>query len=204
VLAGGVERPYPSGHAALISRIAAEGLVIAEVAPGSAPMKSRFLARNRLIAGLTRGTVVVEADLRSGSRNTVTHAVTACRPVGAFPGPVTSMMSAGCHEELRNGRAILVTSVDEVVDLVGDLGADAAEPARGEVRPGDDLSPVDAAVLEAVPFRSAVPLDDIVRLAAHASLTVRAALGRLEQLGLVTESAGTWRKRPQRRRPKAG
>ena len=203
VLAGGVERPYPSGHAALISRIAADGLVIAEVAPGSAPMKSRFLARNRLIAGLTRGTIVVEADLRSGSRNTVTHAVAACRPVGAVPGPVTSMMSAGCHEELRNGRAVLVTSVDEVIDLVGDLGDDAVETGRGPVRPGDDLPPVDAAVLEAVPFRSAVPLDDIVRSAAHATLTVRAALGRLEQLGLVTESAGTWRKRPQRT-PRAG
>jgi DNA processing protein len=200
VLAGGVERPYPSGHAALISRIASEGLVVAEVAPGSAPMKSRFLARNRLIAGMTRGTVVVEADLRSGSRNTVTHAVEAGRPVGAVPGPVTSMMSAGCHEELRNGRAILVTSVDEVIDLVGDLGADACEPARGPARPEDDLSPVDTAVLEAVPFRSAVPLDDIARSAAHAPLTVRAALGRLERLGLVSESAGTWRKRARRRR----
>jgi DNA processing protein len=96
-----------------------------------------------------------------------------------------------------------VTSVDEVIDLVGDLGADAAEPAHGEVRPDDGLPPVDAAVLEAVPFRSGVPLDDIVRSAAHATLTVRAALGRLEQLGLVTESAGTWRKRP-RRRARAG
>jgi DNA processing protein len=199
VLAGGVERPYPSGHAALISRIAADGLVVAEVAPGSAPMKTRFLARNRLIAGMTRGTVVVEADLRSGSRNTVSHAVDAGRPVGAVPGPVTSMMSAGCHEELRNARAVLVTSVDEVIDLVGDLGGDACGPARGPVLLEDDLSPVDTAVLEAVPFRSAVPLDEIVRSAAQAPLTVRAALGRLERLGLVTESSGTWRKRPQRR-----
>ena len=65
----------------------ASGLVVSEVAPGSAPMKSRFLARNRLIAGMTRGTVVVEADLRSGSRNTVKHAIEAGRPVGAVPGP---------------------------------------------------------------------------------------------------------------------
>lgn len=199
VLAGGVERPYPSGHAALISRIAADGLVVSEVAPGSAPMKTRFLSRNRLIAGMTRGTLVVEADLRSGSRNTVKHAIEAGRPVGAVPGPVTSMTSAGCHQEIREERAVLVTSVDEVIDLVGDIGVDACEPARGPSRPEDDLPPVDTVVLDAVPFRSGLTLDAIVRSCAHAPLTVRAALGRLERLGLVSESAGTWRKRPQRR-----
>jgi DNA processing protein len=199
VLASGVERPYPSGHAALLSRIARDGLVVSEVAPGSAPMKSRFLARNRLIAGMTRGTVVVEADLRSGSRNTVKHAIEAGRHVGAVPGPVTSMASAGCHQEIRDLRAVLVTSAEEVIDLVGDIGDDAHEPGRGPVRPGDDLPQLDASVLEAVPFRSGLTLDAIVRQVAHAPLTVRAALGRLERLDLVSESAGTWRKRPQRR-----
>jgi len=199
VLAGGVERPYPSGHATLISRIARDGLVVSEVAPGSAPMKSRFLARNRLIAGMTRGTIVVEADLRSGSRNTVKHAIEAGRHVGAVPGPTTSMTSAGCHQEIRDGRAVLVTSADEVIDLVGDLGDDACEPARGPVRPEDDLPPLDASVLEVVPFRSGLTLDAVVRQVALAPLMVRAALGRLERQGLVTESAGTWRKRPQPR-----
>jgi DNA processing protein len=199
VLAGGVERPYPSAHATLISRIARDGLVVSEVAPGSAPMKSRFLARNRLIAGMTRGTVVVEADLRSGSRNTVKHAIEAGRHVAAVPGPTTSMTSAGCHQEIRDGRAVLVTSADEVIDLVGDLGDDACEPARGPVRPDDDLPPLDASVLEVVPFRSGLTLDAIVRQVAHAPLMVRAALGRLERGGLVTESAGTWRKRPRSR-----
>ncbi|GAA1969512.1 DNA-processing protein DprA [Terrabacter lapilli] len=199
VLAGGVERPYPSAHATLIARIARDGLVVSEVAPGSAPMKSRFLARNRLIAGMTRGTVVVEADLRSGSRNTVKHAIDAGRNVGAVPGPITSMTSSGCHQEIRDGRAVLVTSASEVIDLVGDLGDDACEPARGPVLPEDALPSLDASVLEAVPFRSALPLDAIVRSAAQSPLAVRAALGRLERLGLVTESAGTWRKRPQRR-----
>jgi DNA processing protein len=199
VLAGGVERPYPAAHATLISRIARDGLVVSEVAPGSAPMKSRFLARNRLIAGMTRGTIVVEADLRSGSRNTVKHAIEAGRHVGAVPGPTTSMTSAGCHQEIRDGRAVLVTSADEVIDLVGDLGDDACEPVRGPVRPEDDLPPLDASVLEVVPFRSGLTLDAVVRQVALAPLTVRAALGRLERQGLVTESAGTWRKRPQPR-----
>jgi DNA processing protein len=113
------------------------------------------------------------------------------------------MTSAGCHQEIRDGRAVLVTSADEVIDLMGDLGDDACEPARGPVRPEDDLPPLDASVLEVVPFRSGQTLDAIVRQVAHAPLMVRAALGRLERGGLVTESAGTWRKRPQPRPAKA-
>ena len=199
VVAGGVERAYPAAHADLIGRIAGEGLVVSEVAPGSAPMKSRFLSRNRLIAGLTRGTVVVEADLRSGSRNTVSHATDIGRPVGAVPGPVTSMASSGCHQEVRDGRAVLVTSPAEIIDLVGDLGVDACEPARGQVLDTDALSPLDAAVLEALPFRAAVDLDAVVRATAQGPLTVRAALVRLEAGGFVTRVGAGWRKQPRRR-----
>ncbi|GAA5024966.1 DNA-processing protein DprA [Terrabacter aeriphilus] len=199
VLAGGVDRPYPVGNADLLARIAQEGLVVSEVAPGSAPMRSRFLSRNRLIAGMTRGTVVVEADLRSGSRNTVKHAIEAGRPVGAVPGPITSMTSSGCHQEIRDQRAVLVTSAAEIVDLVGDIGDDACEPARGPAQPGDELPPVDAAVLEAVPFRAGVTLDALVLATALAPLIVRAALGRLERAGFVAETTGTWRKRPRNR-----
>jgi DNA processing protein len=198
VLAGGVERPYPAAHAALINRIAQHGLVVSEVAPGSAPMKSRFLSRNRLIAGMTRGTVVVEADLRSGSRNTVRHATVAGRPVGAVPGPITSMASSGCHQEIRDGRAVLVTSAEEVIDLVGDIGADACEPLHGPVLPGDELSLLDAAVLEAVPFRVGTDLDRLVVATAQPPMGIRSALGRLERAGLVIESEGRWRKRPVR------
>jgi DNA processing protein len=198
VLAGGVERPYPVAHSALIKRIAQQGLVVSEVAPGSAPMKSRFLSRNRLIAGMTRGTVVVEADLRSGSRNTVKHAIVAGRPVGAVPGPITSMTSSGCHQEIRDGRAVLVTSADEVIDLVGDLGVDACEPLHGPVRPDDGLSLLDAAVLEAVPFGAGIDLDRLVVATAQTPLGIRAALGRLERARLVSEAEGRWRKRPVR------
>jgi DNA processing protein len=196
VVAGGVDRLYPVANAALLRRVAAEGLVVSEAAPGAAPMKSRFLSRNRLIAALTRGTIVVEADLRSGSRNTVTHAEGLARPVGAVPGPVTSMTSAGCHQEIRKGRAVLVTSVDEVIDLVGTIGADACDEPRAGDTEVDRLAPEDKAVLEAVPYRRPVPLDVISREAARAPLSVRAALARLEDAGLVIGEAGTWRKTP--------
>ncbi len=204
VVAGGVDRPYPAANAGLLRRIADVGLVVSEAAPGAAPMKARFLSRNRLIAALTRGTVVVEADLRSGSRNTVTHATGLSRPVGAVPGPITSMMSAGCHQEIRDQKAVLVTSVDEVIDLVGDLGDDACEEPRAADTDVDRLPVEDRAVLEAVPYRRSVALDVIARDAARPPLVVRAALARLEQARLVIGQSGTWRKAPSpRRRPAA-
>jgi DNA processing protein len=198
VVAGGVERPYPAVHRDLLERIASTGLVVSEVAPGSAPMRSRFLSRNRLIAALTRGTIVVEADLRSGSRNTVTHASDLARPVGAVPGPVTSMMSSGSHQEIRDGRAMLVSSADEIIDLVGRIGADACEPPRGAVLDRDRLGPTDVKVLDAVPFRAGVDLDTVVRVTTEAPLVVRAALARLESEGFVRQTDHGWRKRPRR------
>lgn len=118
VLAGGVDRAYPVAHSQLISTIVETGAVVSEVAPGSAPTRPRFLLRNRLIAAMSAGTVVVEAGLRSGSLNTAGTAEKLGRPVGVVPGPVTSMVPAGCHQASREGMAVLVTDVPEVLDLV--------------------------------------------------------------------------------------
>ena len=112
-LAGGVDRPYPAGHANLIERITANGAVVSEVPPGSAPTKWRFLERNRLIAATSQGLVVVEAGWRSGSLNAAGHAIGLNRPVMAVPGPVTSAASAGCHRLITEG-ATLVTSADDI------------------------------------------------------------------------------------------
>jgi DNA processing protein len=116
-LAGGVDRYYPSGHEALLTRIAESGAVVSELPVFSAPTKWRFLARNRLIAASAKATVVVEAGWRSGSLNTAGHAIALGRPVGAVPGPVTSAASAGCHRLIREHGAVLVTSAEEVVGL---------------------------------------------------------------------------------------
>lgn len=196
VLAGGVERPYPAAHGPLLDRIARDGAVMSEVAPGSAPMKSRFLSRNRLIAALTAGTVIVEAGLRSGSLNTARHANDLSRPVGAVPGPVTSMSSAGCHQAVRDSSAVLVTSADEIIELVGTIGDDACEPPRGPEEPGDDLDPHQKRVLEALPVRKAVDLDSLAAATTLSPFTVRVALGRLSALDLACSEAGRWRKKP--------
>ena len=83
--------------------------------PGQLPQRRRFLARNRLIAALTAGTVVVEAGLRSGALNTARHARELGRPVMAVPGPVTSSASGGCHQLIRDGQATCITCAADVI-----------------------------------------------------------------------------------------
>jgi DNA processing protein len=205
VVAGGVDRAYPAGHDSLMARLAETGAVVSEVPPGSAPTRGRFLQRNRLIAALASGTVVVEAALRSGSLNTARTAALLGRPVGAVPGPVTSPGSAGCHALLRDGVAVLVTDADEVADLVGRIGGDAAEPRRGRASPTDDLDPLAARVLDALPVRSGRPVDRLCAAAGLDPASVQAALGRLALLGLAEREGAGWRVvRPARpRRPPA-
>lgn len=126
-LAGGADRAYPSGNAPLITRIAREGAVLAEVPPGGTPTKWRFLQRNRLIAAVSRATVVLEAGWRSGSLNTAGHAAALGRPLGAVPGPVTASTSAGCHRLIREYDAQLVTDLDSILELLP-LGAATGAP----------------------------------------------------------------------------
>ena len=203
VLAGGVERPYPSSHAALIARIVEVGAVISEVAPGSAPTKTRFLQRNRMIATMGRGTVVVEAGLRSGSLNTARTAAEHGRVVAAVPGPVTSMMSAGCHEAIRSGMAQLVTDAAEAAEAIGDYGSDLAPQRRGPTYPGDDLGEPEVRVLSALPVRKGVPVS---RLAVSSGLSlteVRSILGRLDLSSLAERHGEGWRRGPAASRARA-
>ena len=129
VLACGVDYPYPAGHAGLFADIAAHGLVISEWPPGRHPARLRFLIRNRTIAALTRGTVIVEAGERSGALNTARHAAELGRPLMAVPGPVTSAQSAGCHRIIRDWGATCVTCAADVIEMLAPLGT--ADPLRG-------------------------------------------------------------------------
>lgn len=193
VLACGVDRVYPAAHADLIGQISRVGAVITEVPPGSAPTRPRFLARNRLIAGLATGTVVVEAGLRSGSLSTLRKATEIGRPVGAVPGPVTSMVSAGCHRAIREEGAVLVTDAAEVVDLLGDLGGeDLAPDKRGPERVEDRLDPIPMRVWSTLsPSRSRT----VAELTVQAGLStseVLAALGELQTRGMAELLLDGW------------
>lgn len=120
VLAGGIDRLYPAGNAKLLQAIVENGgALLSELPPGALPMKSRFLARNRLIAALSSVTVVVEAAWRSGSLSTAHHALEVGRTVGAVPGPITSAQSAGCHRLLKEGPVEVVSDPRDIVTLLG-------------------------------------------------------------------------------------
>jgi len=115
VLACGVDVPYPAGHAELLNAIATQGAVVSEWPPGRTATRLRFLGRNRVIAALAAGTLVVEAGQRSGALNSARHARDLGRPLMAVPGPITSELSAGCHTVIRDWRGMLVTSAAEVI-----------------------------------------------------------------------------------------
>ena len=149
VLAGGVDVPYPRAHTALLARIVDEGAVVSESPPGESVRRQRFLSRNRLIAALGRATLVVEAAERSGTTATARAASAMNRPVLAVPGPVTSAASAGCHRMIRDGRALLVSDVPDLLDMLdlthdegaGTTAARARAQCVAHPDPGPPASP---------------------------------------------------------------
>jgi DNA processing protein len=190
VLACGIDRAYPPGNARLLARIAEQGLLIAELPPGEHPTPSRFVTRNRVIAALTRGTVVVEAALRSGALVTARAAERLGRHVMGIPGPATSALSAGVHQLLR-GQAHLVTDADEIVELVGEIGELAPE-RRGPVVPRDLLSPETAGVLAAVPAHGVVSAEGVALAAVTGKDDAIVRLYELQALGFVERRGTGW------------
>ncbi|MCX4696784.1 DNA-processing protein DprA [Streptomyces sp. NBC_01408] len=200
VLACGVDVAYPRGHAGLLGRIAGQGLVLGELPPGSHPTPSRFVLRNRVIAALTRGTVVVEAAHRSGALVTARRARDLGRFTMGVPGPATSALSAGVHELLR-GEAVLVTDAAEVAELVGGMGELAPE-RRGPVFARDLLGPDTSRVLEALPAGRPAQLDAV---ALASGISVDEVIGRLYELhslGFVERQGDGWQL--SRQRPDGG
>jgi DNA processing protein len=196
VLACGVDRAYPASHRALLDHLAEHHAVVAETPPGCAPTKLRFLARNRMIAALSVGTVVVEAAVRSGALNTATWAEQLHRTVMGVPGPVTSEPSEGVHELLRGGGATLVTRADDVLELVGRAGEHLTEPRRAPVRDRDRLPRRDQQVLDAVPVLRPAATEAIARTSGIGVAEVGGCLERLEGRSLVVATAGGWRLAP--------
>lgn len=216
VSAAGLDRPYPAGNASLYGRAVEAGLVISESPPGAAPHRRRFLTRNRLIAALSTGTVVVEAARRSGAANTAGHCIALGRPLMAVPGPVTSPMSAGCHELLRRDAdpALLVTCVDDVMAVVGSIGeiSEASEtgqpggvgnaggagaggtPAHRDVRGElDRLDPLARRVFDGLPASRPARPDQIAQRCGVTALEVIRALPVLDLAGLIESSESGYR-----------
>ncbi|MEV1024068.1 DNA-processing protein DprA [Streptomyces sp. NPDC050264] len=199
VLACGVDRVYPRGHSQLIDRVAEQGLVVSELPPGDHPTPSRFILRNRVIAALTRGTVVVEAAYRSGALGTARWAQRLGRHAMGVPGPVTSSVSAGVHELLRK-EGVLVTDAAEVVELIGEMGELAPE-RRGPVLPRDLLPPATARVLAAMPAQGVRSVAEIGRDGEASADDTIGRLYELRSLGFVERHGDGWQLTRQAIRP---
>jgi DNA processing protein len=191
VVASGVDVPYPRGNARLITAIADRGLLLGELPPGAHPTRSRFVLRNRVIAALTRGTVVVEARHRSGSLITARRATALGRLTMGVPGPCTSDLSAGVHDLLRRD-GLLVTDAADVIELVGEIGADLAPARRGPVLPRDLLHPAAAAALEALPGTGDATTDAIALAAGATTPDTLNRLHELQALGFVERTGDRW------------
>ncbi|GAA3115020.1 DNA-processing protein DprA [Planomonospora alba] len=198
VLACGADVTYPSAHHDLFAAVRGQGVLVSECPMGVRPTRPRFLVRNRLIAALARGTVVVEAAVRSGALNTAGHAVALNRVLAAVPGPVTSDTSVGCHRLIRQGAAICVTTPAEMAELVGAIGSELAPEPRGPVLPRDRLDPETRRVLEAVPARAGAGPATIAVDAGVDLETVLSCLGGLAAAGYVERTSRGWRLRPER------
>ncbi len=194
VLACGVELPYPKANHSMFDLIVEKGLLVSEWPPGSSAMKHRFLTRNRVIAALSAGTVVIEAAHRSGARNTARHAAELGRVLMFTPGPVTSSMSAGVHQLAREPwEARLVTRAEEVIEDLTGIGGPLATAPPPQRRPIDRLTEVEARLVEALPRGYVV---ETTRLAAAAGVPTETAAETLERLlhaGWVDRIDNRWR-----------
>jgi DNA protecting protein DprA len=119
VIASGIDINYPAGNTRLFAEICESGAMVTEFMPGQRALPHRFLTRNRLIASLSKATLVVEAAFRSGSLRTARDAAEIFRPVMAIPGPINSPTSEGCHRLIGERAAEIVTSVADAVEFVG-------------------------------------------------------------------------------------
>ncbi|NQD89268.1 DNA-protecting protein DprA [Paenarthrobacter sp. CM16] len=194
VMAGGVDRFYPSGNDDLLRTVATQGAVISEVPPGSAPTRYRFLQRNRIIAALASVTVVVEARWRSGALNTAHHAESIGRVVATVPGSIHSANSAGCHRLLREGGAVCVTDAGEIAELAGAIGESTSAERNADAAIHDGLSLEDLILLDALPLRAATSVEKLTVVAGLSPEAVRAGLGRLGLMGLANSERGAWKR----------
>ncbi|WP_144098012.1 DNA-processing protein DprA [Croceicoccus sediminis] len=194
VIAGGIDVAYPPQHAELQERIANEGVLIAEQPPGTEPQARHFPSRNRIIAGLSAGTLVVEAAPKSGSLITARLAGEAGREVMAIPGNPLDGRARGCNQLIRDG-AILVQTPEDVIELIEDFTGqprstfheDRTEFAQFEPMDPADQAPAD---IESLLSSAPVPVDDIVRASGESPAAVQLALLELELAGRLTRHAG--------------
>lgn len=183
VLPCGIDMVYPERHDLLARRITGSGALISEFPPGTRPSPQLFPVRNRLISGLARGVLVVEAGMKSGALITVDYALEQGRDVFAVPGPIFSSRSEGTHHLIRNGAGLVVRASDILEALNMSVAA-----SQQEVRAALPDDPVEVAVLALVGYEP-LHIDDLQRRTSMTVHEVSAALAVLELKGFVRQCA---------------
>ncbi|MBS0473568.1 MAG: DNA-protecting protein DprA [Proteobacteria bacterium] len=193
VIASGIDIAYPPEHAELQERVAAGGLLLAEQPPGTEPLARHFPSRNRIIAGLCAGTVVVEAAPRSGSLITARLAGEAGREVMAVPGSPLEPRSQGCNQLIRDG-AVLVQSAEDVIELVSTFTGAPRSRFREQAAEFAGLAdepPSEPADIGGLLTLAPVAVDELIRQSGESPAAIQLALLELELAGrLVRHSAG--------------
>ncbi|SFM33038.1 DNA-processing protein DprA [Variovorax sp. OV329] len=185
VVGTGLDRVYPARHRQLAHRIAQQGLLVSELPLGTPPLTQNFPKRNRIIAGLTRGTLVVEAALQSGSLITARLAVEQGKEVFAIPGSIHSPQSRGCHALIRQGAKLVETVKDIFEDL--DLRTESSPPVQPAAAAPDDQ---DAPPLLAALGHDPVSLDALIARTGSPAAQLQAQLLELELAGEVARLPG--------------
>ena len=192
VIASGIDIAYPPQHRDLQDRIASEGLLIAEQPPGTEPRGSHFPSRNRIIAGLASGTLVVEAAVKSGSLITARLASEAGREVMAIPGSPLEPRSHGCNHLIREG-AVLVNSPEDVVELLSGFDGSPRSTFREPVGTFDhapeELAEAEPADIAALLTTAPVSVDELIRQSGAGAAAVQLALLELEIAGRLERHA---------------
>jgi len=190
VLAGGVLKPYPPENAQLAEEIARQGCVVSEVAPTMPPISGMFPQRNRIISGLTLGTIVVEAPDRSGALITARHAWEQNREVFAVPGHMDSRLSSGPHRLIRDG-AKLVTSIDDILEELGPMAHEVHRENGTTLRvPAEvTLNEVEQKVLQAIETQGSL-IDEVTQSSGLPVHRVLSTISVLEMRSLIRRIGG--------------
>ncbi len=197
VIAGGIDIAYPPDHAELQEEIAGNGLLLTEMPPGTEPIARHFPARNRIIAGLAEGTLVLEAAPKSGSLITARLAGELGREVMAVPGSPLDPRSHGCNQLIRDG-AILVQSADDVIELLtsfrglprSHVREDGSDPYVAEAEEAAFMASGASIDIGALLTTAPVPVDELIRQTGDSGPAVQLALIELELAGRLLRHAG--------------
>ncbi|QNV38645.1 DNA-processing protein DprA [Rothia terrae] len=204
LMAGGIDTLYPKHNEILLKRVIDNGLIFSEVSLGQNPTRWRFLQRNRLIAGLARATVIVEARWRSGALNTAHHAMEIGRDVYAVPGSIFSPNSEGCHRLLSDNLATVLTNADQLVqNFVGTdtaLQQTTAFELENQGHITDTLSEGEKIIWDALPVRRTMTIEELCSVTGHSAREVMKILGKLRHQELAVQDTDNlqWKKNNKR------